>query len=57
MPVVRGKIGAKSVDVLRDTGCNGVIVKQQHVTDDQYTGRVGLMKMVDNSIMVCLSQM
>ena len=50
MPVVRGKIGTKSVDVLRDTGCSGVIVKQQHVTDDQHTGRVGMMQMVDNSV-------
>ena len=53
MPVVRGKIGTKSVHVLRDTGCSGVIVKQQHVTDDQYTGRVGLMQMVDNSV-ICV---
>ena len=50
IPVVRGKIGTKSVDLLRDTGCSGVIVKQQYVTDDQYTGRVGLMQMVDNSV-------
>ena len=50
MPVVRGKIGTKSVDVLRDTGCSGVIVKQQHVTDDRYSGRVGLMQTVDNSV-------
>ena len=50
MPVVRGKIGAKSVDELWVTGCSGVIVKQQHVTDDQYTGRVELMQMVDNSV-------
>ena len=49
MPVVRGNIGSKTVDVLRDTGCIGVIVKQQHVMDDQYTGRVGLMQIVDNS--------
>ena len=40
----------KFVDVIGDTGCSGVIVKQQHVSDDQYTGRVGLMQMVDNSV-------
>ena len=50
MPVVRGKIGTKSVDLLRDTGCSGVIVKRQYVMDDQYTVRVGLMQMVDNSV-------
>ena len=50
MPVVRGKIGTKSVDMLQVTGCSEVIVKQQHVTNDQYTSRVGLMQMVDNSV-------
>ena len=50
MPVVREKIGTKSVDVLRDSRFSVVIVKQQHVTDDQYTSRVGLMPMVDNSV-------
>ena len=27
MPVVKGKIGDKTVDVLRDTGCGGIVVK------------------------------
>ena len=50
LPVVKGKIGARSVDVLRDTECGGVIVRQQHGTDDQYTVRVGLMQVVNNSV-------
>ena len=40
----------KSVDVLRNTEFSGAIVNQQHVTDDHYTGRVGLMQMVDNRV-------
>ena len=36
--------------VLWDTGSSCVILKQQHVTDDQYTGQVGLMQMVANSV-------
>ena len=29
MPVVKGKIGDKTVDVLRDTGCSGIVVKKR----------------------------
>ena len=29
MPVIKGKIGDKTVDVLRDTGCSGIIVKKE----------------------------
>ena len=31
MPVVKGRIGEKTVDVLRDTGCSGVVVKKDFV--------------------------
>ena len=26
MPVVKGRVGVKTVDVLRDTGCSGIVV-------------------------------
>ena len=29
MPVVKGKIGDKTVDVLRYTGCSGIVVKKR----------------------------
>ena len=29
MPVVKGTIGDKTVDVLRDTGCSGMVVKKE----------------------------
>ena len=28
MPVVKGKISDKTVNVLRDTGCSGIVVKK-----------------------------
>ena len=38
MPVVKGRVGEKTVDVLRDTGCSGVVVKKDLVGEDQFTG-------------------
>ena len=31
MPVVKGRVGKKPVDVLRDTGCSGFVVKRELV--------------------------
>ena len=31
MPVVKGRVGEKSVNVLRDTGCSGIVVKKDLV--------------------------
>ena len=33
MLVVKGKIGDKTVDVIRDTGCSGIVVKKELVRD------------------------
>ena len=38
MPVVKDRVGEKTVDVLRDTGCSGVVVKKDLVGEDQFTG-------------------
>ena len=35
LPLVTGKVGGKSAEVLRDTGCTGVIVKKDLVSQDQ----------------------
>ena len=43
MPVVTGLVGEKKVDVLRDTGCTGVIVKRDLVDEKQFTGNFGLI--------------
>ena len=34
MPVLKGRVGGKTVDVLRDTGCSGVVVKKELVSED-----------------------
>ena len=48
--VVSGQIGEQAVTTLRDTGYSGVIVKQQFVKANEYTGRFGFMQMADNSV-------
>ena len=47
LPVTRGFVGDSSVSVLRDTGCNGVIVKKDLISDEQFTGEEGILKTVD----------
>ena len=49
MPVVRGRVGEKIVDTLRDTGCSGVVVCKSLVADKQLTGWVGYMLLIDNT--------
>ena len=49
MPVVKGRVGEKSVDVLRDTGCSGIVVKKDLVSEDQYTGDFNVMLLIDNT--------
>ena len=50
MPVVRGRVGENIVDTLRDTGCSGVVVRRSLVVDEQLTGRVGYMLLIDNTL-------
>ena len=51
MPVVKSKVGEKSVDVLRDTGCSGIVVKRDLLSEDQFTGdlHVHVMLLIDNT--------
>lgn len=37
MPVMRGLVGDKSVDVLRDTGCSGIVVTNDLISEEQHT--------------------
>ena len=46
---VQGFVGEKPVEVLRDTGCSGVIVSKDLVPESAYTGRSQTMVMVDYS--------
>ena len=47
MPVVKGRV--KTVDVLRDTGCSGIMVKKNLVSEDQFTGDFNVMLLIDNT--------
>ena len=49
MSTVQGFVGQKAVEVLRDTGCSGVIVSKDLVPESAYTGRSQTMVMVDYS--------
>ena len=49
MPVVKGRVGEKCVDVLRDTGCSGIVVKRDLVSEDQFTGDFNVMLLIDNT--------
>ena len=49
MSTVQGFVGEKPVQVLRDTGCSGVIVSKDLVPESAYTGRSQTMVMVDYS--------
>ena len=49
MSTVQGFVGEKPVEVLRDTGCSGVIVSKDLVPESAYTGRSQTMVMEDYS--------
>ena len=49
-PIAQGKIGGISVSELRDTGCNGVVVKRSLVCDDELTGKIGKLTLLDRSV-------
>ena len=49
MPVVKGRVGEKTVDVLRDTDCSGIVVKKNLVSEDQFTGDFNVMLLIDNT--------
>ena len=51
MPTSIGMVGNKSVTVLRDTGCSGVIVKRELVAEGQLTGKVGYIMTVARTLL------
>ncbi len=50
MPIVEGLVGNAKVETLRDVACIGVIIKQQFVREDQYTGEYGFIQFVDHNV-------
>ena len=50
MPVTRGYVDDTEVDVLRDTGCSGVIVKRSLIPPKKLTGEECLLLLADSSV-------
>ena len=50
MPVCKGFIGDQVVDVLRDTGCSGVVVQESYVTQKQYDGHTQRCAFIDGTV-------
>ena len=50
MPVVTGKAGDRCVEVLRDTGCNGVKFRKDLVSQKELTENEGYMMTVDRTL-------
>ena len=49
MPVTSGRVGQHSVSVLRDSGCSGVVIRRDLVSDDQLTGDVKTCILIDGT--------
>lgn len=50
VPVLEGIVNGQKVQMLRDMGCNGVVIKKQFVTADQLTGEKSYIAMMNNTI-------
>ncbi|XP_037505621.1 uncharacterized protein LOC119381945 [Rhipicephalus sanguineus] len=50
LPVVKGRVAGKSIKVLRDSGCNIVIVNRDFVNASDMTGRCRAVYLVDRSV-------
>ena len=49
MPFVTYRVGEKSVDVLRGTGCSRIVVKRDLMSEDQFTGDFNVIFLIDNT--------
>ncbi|GFR90174.1 hypothetical protein ElyMa_000810900 [Elysia marginata] len=52
LPILRGEIDGREVDVMRDTGCEGVVVRRQLVVAGQLTGECCLLLRIDNTALL-----
>lgn len=50
MPVLEGYVNSRTVEVLRDSGCSGVVVKSEHVSQEQFTGRSIECVLIDGTV-------
>ena len=49
MPVSQGKVNGHVVTLLRDTGCSGVVIKRDLVSDNQLNGKSQLCILIDGT--------
>ena len=49
MPLNEGIVDGKVVNVYRDTGCSGVVVRESLVKPDQYTGQIHTCFLIDGT--------
>ena len=49
LPVFSGEVGGKKMEVLRDTGCSGVIIRRELVDEADFTGKMGHIMTVDRT--------
>ena len=52
LPVVKGLAGDKTVNVLRDTSCEGVMVSRRLVEESQLMGKCCLIVRIDNTVLL-----
>lgn len=50
MHVSKGFVGSKSVNVLRDTGCSGIVVRSALVHENQRTRRTKICILIDGTV-------
>jgi len=51
LPITKGLVGDVMVDVLRDTGCSGVVVSRSMINDDQLLNKTERCMLIDGSIL------
>ena len=50
LPLTKGKLFDRNVDVLRDTGCTAIVVKRDLVSDDRLTGQTISCVLIDGTV-------
>ena len=52
LQLVNGKVGERCVEVLRDTGCTGVLIKRDVVNQGELTGEKGFVTTFDKTLLI-----
>ena len=50
LPVLSGKVGGNKMEVLRDTGCTGAIIRRELVDEADFIGEMGHIMTVDRTL-------